>query len=159
MIEVEAKNATLDTLAVTILALHVSGKQMTQAVFKQLPEGYEEEGDPMWGIVRYSGLWIIFSSKGTLYRRELRIEGPSYVAVLDSKKKLNKFDAEHSDHARLWPYDPENATAAKYMLELTAKRIALVKDLEEWQSYYDADLVNQENEIALSKLQQLFIAV
>jgi len=156
---VEAKNATLDTLAVTILALHVSGKQMTQAVFKQLPEGREEEGDPMWGIVRYSGLWIIFSSKGTLYRRELRIGSPSYMAVLDSKKELNKFDAEHSEHARLWPYDPENATAAKYMLELTAKRIALVKDLEEWQSYYDADLVNQENEIALSKLQQLFIAV
>ena len=37
--EIETKNASLDTLAVTILALHVSGKQMTQAVFKQLPEG------------------------------------------------------------------------------------------------------------------------
>jgi hypothetical protein len=45
------------------------------------------------------------------------------------------------------------------MLKLAADRLALVKDLEEWQSYYDADLVNQEKEIALSKLQQLFIAV
>jgi hypothetical protein len=159
MIEVEAKNATLDTLAVTILALHVSGKQMTQAVFKQLPEGSEEEGDPMWGIVRYSGIWIIFSSKGTLYRRELRIGSPDYRAVLDATKELNRFDEQESVRARHYPYDPENAASVKRMLELAANRLALVKDLEDWQSYYDADLVYQENEIALSKLQQLFIAV
>jgi tRNA U38,U39,U40 pseudouridine synthase TruA len=78
---------------------------------------------------------------------------------LDAKKELNEFDARDSARARHYPYDPENADAVKRMLKLAADRLALVKDLEEWQSYYDADLVNQEKEIALSKLQQLFIAV
>ena len=41
--DIETKNATLDTLSVTIQALHVSGKQMTLAVFRQLPIGDEEE--------------------------------------------------------------------------------------------------------------------
>ena len=94
MIEVETKNASLDTLAVTIMALHVSGKQMTQAVFKQLPEGDEKEGEPIWGIVRYKGvysnIWIIFSSNGTLYRRELQTKNPSLSWVREAQKELDQ---------------------------------------------------------------------
>lgn len=36
-VEIETKRASLDTMSVTIQALHVSGKQMTLAVFRQLP--------------------------------------------------------------------------------------------------------------------------
>ena len=119
MIEVETKNASLDTLAVTIMALHVSGKQMTQAVFKQLPEGYEKEGEPIWGIVRYKGIhsniWIIFSS--------------------------------------------DNPDISKWAIEIAQKRLDIASDLEYCQSMYDDELVTQQNEIALSKIQQLFIAV
>ena len=155
MIEVETKNASLDTLAVTILALHVSGKQMTQAVFKQLPEGYEKEGDPIWGVVRYSGLWIIFSSKGTLYRRELSLETPSHMDVRNAEKALERLDAKYSTIR----VDPENPVTTKWRLELTWERAAIVEHLEQVTNYYNEDLDRQLSEIALSKLQQLFIAV
>lgn len=78
--EVETRNASIDTLAVTIRALHVSGKQMTLAVFRQLPTGraYVDDGtlNPMyehWGIVRYDikgegSVWVVASHDGRLYR-------------------------------------------------------------------------------------------
>lgn len=58
MMEIETKRASLDTMAVTIQALHVDGKQMTLAVFRQLPvrdligRGGAFSGVP-WGRVNY----------------------------------------------------------------------------------------------------------
>ena len=160
MIEVETKNASLDTLAVTILALHVSGKQMTQAVFKQLPEGYEKENDPIWGIVRYRGvysnIWIIFSSEGALYRRELKTHSPDFGWVVEARKELYMHDKRHGTSIILETDRPE---IIKWRLELAEKRIHLVNSLEESQDIYDENLVRQKKEIALSKLKQLFIAV
>ena len=34
---IETQNASIDTLSVTIRSLHVNSKQMTLAVFRQLP--------------------------------------------------------------------------------------------------------------------------
>lgn len=76
---IETKNASLDTLAVTIRALHVRGKQMTLAVFRQLPvkDAYLNDGSlaPLerWGLVRYEIkneglLWLVASHDGILYR-------------------------------------------------------------------------------------------
>ena len=76
---VETKNASIDTLSVTIRALHVSAKQMTLAVFRQLPvaDAYNEDGTlaelEHWGIVRYQvkdegDLWVVASKDGVLYR-------------------------------------------------------------------------------------------
>ena len=159
MIEVETKNASLDTLAVTIMALHVSGKQMTQAVFKQLPEGDEKEGEPIWGIVRYKGIysniWIIFSSNGTLYRRELQTKNPSLGFVLSAQRELDMHDRQYSYNRT----ETDNPETIKWRLEIAEKRLDLANNLEESQDMYDEDLVTQQNEIALSKIQQLFIAV
>ena len=161
MIEVETKNASLDTLAVTILALHVSGKQMTQAVFKQLPEGDEKENEPIWGIVRYRGIysniWIIFSSEGTLYRRELKTNNPYLGWVVQARRELHNHDNRYP--ASTVYYAPDRPEVIERRLELAQKRICLVSSVEECQSIYDEDLVKQQNEIALSKLKQLFIAV
>jgi len=77
--QVETKNASLDTLSVTIQALHVSGKQMTLAVFRQLPIGAAINKDgslvdlDFWGLVRYqikdeASLWAVASAGGILYR-------------------------------------------------------------------------------------------
>ena len=77
--QVETKNASLDTMVVTIKTLHVSGKQMTLAVFRQLPTAvaFKESGELMdldfWGTVRYpikdeSSFWAVASSGGILYR-------------------------------------------------------------------------------------------
>jgi len=76
---IETKNASLDLMAVTIQALHVSGKQMTLAVFRQLPvaKAYADDGDladlTHWGLVRYNikdegDLWLVASHNGILFR-------------------------------------------------------------------------------------------
>ena len=81
--EVETKNASLDTLAVTIQALHVSGKQMTLAVFRQLTTDYiETERSALWGVVRYMigncDTWLVFSGGGLLCRRAMWPESYRY---------------------------------------------------------------------------------
>lgn len=81
--EIETRSASLETLSVTIQALHVSGKQMTLAVFRQLPvtHAYNDDGSlrPMeyWGIVRYAikdegDAWVVCASGGRLYRCPLK---------------------------------------------------------------------------------------
>ena len=87
---IETKSASLETMAVTIQALHVNGKQMTLAVFRQLPvingdrasdrwyrpPHYKplniEDGVAAWGVVRYSigddAIWLVVSMNGRLYR-------------------------------------------------------------------------------------------
>ena len=83
--EIQTKSASLDTLSVTIQALHVNGKQMTLAVFRQLTKARITNDDgslaPMecWGIVRYNikdegDLWVVAASGGRLYRCRLNIE-------------------------------------------------------------------------------------
>jgi len=58
--KIETKKASLDTVSVEIKALHVSGKQMTLAVFRQLPiekcttdAGYLRDNLTFWGTVNY----------------------------------------------------------------------------------------------------------
>lgn len=81
---VETKQASLATLAVTIQALHVNAKQMTLAVFRQLPQaraykddGTLAEGFEYWGLVRYEikdqgSLWLVAGRDGALYRCDTR---------------------------------------------------------------------------------------
>src|SRR5512139_4296091 len=74
--DIETRNASISTLSVTIQALHVSGKQMTLAVFRQLPIRAETDDSELWGIVRYAikdegDLWLVFSKDGKLFRPRL----------------------------------------------------------------------------------------
>jgi hypothetical protein len=88
--QVETKNASLDTLSVTIKVLHVSGKQMTQSVFRQLPvasafnDSWELLDLDFWGIVRYQikngcSLWAVASVGEILYRCEA---DPSHAFIM-----------------------------------------------------------------------------
>ena len=70
---VETKSASLNTMSVTIQALHVEGKQMTLAVFRQLPIIDVNEDCSVWGRVLYSikdegDEWFVFSYKNCLYK-------------------------------------------------------------------------------------------
>jgi hypothetical protein len=78
---VEAKQASLSTLSVTIQALHVSGKQMTLSVFRQLPVDDVycfPSRHTLWGTVRYPlkhdgelvDEWVVAECYGTLFRGE-----------------------------------------------------------------------------------------
>jgi hypothetical protein len=84
--EIETKNASLDTFAVTIQALHVSGKQMTLAVFRQLPvtnlmdQSYNKDQSlKWWGLVRYriadeGEKWVVCEKDGKLYRATFSVD-------------------------------------------------------------------------------------
>jgi hypothetical protein len=77
-VKILATDATIKTVSVTIQSLTVSGKQMTLAVFRQIPKAeiFDKEieiiGTP-WGIVNYSVAnegprWIVVEKDGLLYR-------------------------------------------------------------------------------------------
>ena len=82
--EIEARSASIDTMAVAIQALHVAGRQMTISVFKQLPQLTEQtyddlpDGAESWGYVMHDikrigkhhpwRCWVVYSWKGSLYR-------------------------------------------------------------------------------------------
>lgn len=80
MTEILATEATLSTLRVEIKALTVSGKQMTLAVFRQLPWMNVTTTDAeLWTDARYRGtvryaikeegdLWAVIEREGKLYR-------------------------------------------------------------------------------------------
>ena len=90
---VEEKNASLSTLSVTIQALHVQGKQMTLAVFRQLPTMAVDKDCSIWGIVRYEikdsgNLWLVFSFNNCLYRMQLDLSKPNDYRLEAFKKKL-----------------------------------------------------------------------
>lgn len=92
--QVETKNASLDTMAVTIQALHVSGKQMTLAVFRQLPitSLVLDSGDAnarlkSWGLVRYKiadegDVWVVVEAGGRLFRAPLLHPHPQRAAKI-----------------------------------------------------------------------------
>ena len=95
--QVETQNASLSTMAVTIKALHVNGKQMTLAVFRQLEQKKENEKAELWGCVHYEikdqgSIWLVFSQDGHLYRRPLDLTRPKVYdfEVRDEKKNLEK---------------------------------------------------------------------
>ena len=105
--------ATLSTLKVEIKALTVSGKQMTLAVFKQLPQWWpltvEETLNNdvrFWGIVRYSikdegDLWVVLEKDNELHRAKIEI----YLNLNDlNHDELN--DAEMLiEHAKQLPVE------------------------------------------------------
>ncbi len=94
--QVETHNASLSTMAVTIKALHVNGKQMTLAVFRQLEQKKENEQAELWGCVRYEikdqgSIWLVFSQDGHLYRRPLDLSRP-IVHEWDVKKARSNLE-------------------------------------------------------------------
>lgn len=126
--DIETKTAQLETLSVTIQALHVNGKQMTLAVFRQLPiaKAYNEDGSlaPLehWGLVRYSikdegSLWAVCVSGGRLYRAKVRsgnLDSEYYEnALKNAKNDLGWLDytiSYKNEHGRSsreedWPYE------------------------------------------------------
>jgi len=77
-VKILATEATVKTVSVTIQSLTVSGKQMTLAVFRQLPKAeiFDENVDIVgtpWGTVAYhikdeGPRWIVVEKDGLLYR-------------------------------------------------------------------------------------------
>ena len=110
--QVETHNASLSTMAVTIKALHVNGKQMTLAVFRQLEQKKENEQAELWGCVRYEikdqgSIWLVFSQDGHLYRRPLDLSRPKVFEwdVKKARSNLEEVQARYNTaqiNLRLW---------------------------------------------------------
>lgn len=172
MIEVQTKSASLETLSVTIQALHVNSKQMTLAVFRQLPRGdaYREDGTlaPMefWGVVRYGikdegHLWAISASSGRLYRCRIIIDNTNTTTGLRRELEMCLLDIG-------WWHECKTALhngASEYSLPISPsgerwrQGIELPREIEHIKSL----IIQRENieasNQALLSLPQLFIAV
>jgi DNA polymerase elongation subunit (family B) len=159
---VETKNASLSTLAVTIQALHVSGKQMTLAVFRQLPDKKETKACELWGVVRYfikdeGYLWLVYSENGILYRRDIRPHEPQRY---DSRLVELKNELQRAiDNVKRY----EDIKWEKYLAEAQQSVAKLEKQVaeehENVENYYARDVAVYERESYLANLTQLFIAV
>jgi len=157
--EIETKNASLDTLAVTIKTLHVSGKQMTLAVFRQLPIKYENKDAELWGIVRYSikdsgDIWLVFSNNGILYRRALILHKPEGYYLKKHRENIKtQKELIYKMQLPTSYYQPSHIQEEKDTFnKLLAEDIDILKRHN--------DSVNEYNkEYNLSLINQLFIAV
>lgn len=152
--EIETKNASLDTLAVTILALHVSGKQMTQAVFKQLPEDREIEGDSLWGVVRYvvpheGYLWLVFSHGDKLFRRSLHPDAEPRTSVIRIEEDMERVKKQAS---RNFGDEPLPQKWKDHIYDLA-------NEINEARAKREGEVMDIKRDRDLSKLKQLFIAV
>ena len=156
--EIETKHASLDTLAVTIKTLHVNGKQMTLAVFRQLPIKNEDKNSELWGIVRYSikdsgDIWLVFSDNGVLYRRALDLNKPTFYD-LNKHQKLIESKKRYLAKMQLSPQ------FIGHLIKQAQKEVdILLKKEIELQIEYEYLLDEYKEEYQLSLMIQLFIAV
>lgn len=158
MAEILVTEAALRTLSVTIESLTVSGKQMTLAVFRQLPsaEIYAADGNLLpyrfWGVVRYSikdegDFWAVFESGEVLYRGRIK-PGPSSGEILDGYKVRSA--ENYLAMIKGGGYSQPTVDAAQEKLHV------LWRSHEAWVPWRDAML---RSKAKLLSLPQLFIAV
>lgn len=146
---VTTENASLDLLSVTIKTLHVSGKQMTLAVFRQLPETclYFDTGEldtdySLWGLVRYqikdSGdTWVVCSKDGVLHRADThngdfyRWKYGSYIsdASLEAALKGNNNKIIECDEDNKIKKSFREAQNKYYCFLETRRKLLLLKQL------------------------------
>lgn len=165
--EIETKTASLETFSVTIRALHVNGKQMTLAVFRQLPVGHEQDGDSEWGQVRYTikdsgDVWMVFSHDGRLYRRALnpRMDSQYSRAALRGERDLLSLTGHHNRSLlRLQHYYDKDAVP-NAIAEYEEQASEIREDIREAYEASSREAERaQRDERLLAALPQLFIAV
>lgn len=163
----------IDDLTVTVRALHVNGKQMTLAVFRQLPlfECYDIDGvlsltgATPWGLIRYEvkdqgRLWVLLVLDGVLYRGNVE---PNFISLDDAKDQLTKA-GHHVRAYRNWIQaneDDRNAIKGQAGLpDFKPGELAIYEDAFE-KAAMEFSIARKLNEgyLTLMKLPQLFIAV
>ena len=161
MMEVETKHARLDTLSVTIQALHVSGKQMTLAVFRQLKKGHEDENSELWGVVKYpikdeGENWLVFSTDGTLRRRALGLIRPRKPRDIEKLEKEIEYLLTEQKRIKENPM----YISLEYRQSVDKKLVTSSNEIDELRFYYEGDLNDYERDCSHYKdLPHLFIAV
>lgn len=169
-IDIETKTASLQTFSVTIRALHVNAKQMTLAVFRQLPIFTDDPtGCDHWGVVRYSikdegDLWLVLSSQGLLYRMRLVTKRQDIWRHPDHSGAMSDMRKIEWEIARC--YDSNGTVPTYYEQKLRAAlqdKDEVAAELRRWECEFNhhvqSEKARHERDMALSALPQLFIAV
>ena len=164
--DVETKDASLSVMAVTIKALHVSGKQMTLAVFRQLPIAYGVAVNvELWGTVRYSikdqgDIWFVLSHKGKLYRRGIADTPSEWRYKYGGRMLEDEITNFRNGTYRFVMSDKEDPRREEYLSKEKELQDALNQTKTEEEEQYRGALLCEEREEQLRKdLPQLFIAV
>ena len=95
-----AKNLSLATMTVSINTLNVNNKQMTLAVFRQIPIMEINKNCHVWGIVKYEikdfgDTWLVFSFNLCLYKYPLEICKPKeWIYSSKGRKKNDDYEYE-----------------------------------------------------------------
>jgi hypothetical protein len=160
--DIEVKRASLDTMAITVQAMHVDGKQMTLAVFRQLPISEEEPDDPLWGTVRYpikdqGDLWLVFSHDGKLYRRALDVFSEDSEEFDAEESALNEAICSVKEELQSLVKEAKNLPPAD---EIRRREISdRVTSLLNEKRSLEYELFEMRDDLTKSELPQLFIAV
>lgn len=153
---VSTSEATIQTAVIEIKALTLNNKQMTLAVFRQLPEDETEPplyacSDPKatrWGLVRYEikdegKLWLVFSRGGKLYREKVP------YGDWEKVKQAQEWVTYHENHIKKY-HPPPNDSVHEKLKEAQKKLegdLIVAKEWDRWRRHLE------------ETLPQLFIAV
>ncbi len=129
---IEAREVSLQTATVSIQTLNVNGKQMTLAVFRQLPIITDHEDDPeganLWGKVLYEikdqgKEWILLEHSGRLYRRR-----PRFHADFEARRWVQEVSHElkYLQHAGMEIKRAEKEQELLQAREALSEAIAIV---------------------------------
>lgn len=171
---VESKHAEIDTLHVTLQALRVDKKQMTLAVFRQLPAAqlHKEDGelafDSLWGWVKYDiagegSMWFVTETGGRLYRcPNFRID-----SLEDLRYRARRLEKEHKWWHSVNELPEKERTNKRYEERAhyrsyywnAADGPEIEKDLIEIYKKIERSINMAKNRQRLRSLPQLFIAV
>lgn len=185
--KIESKIANIDTLTISIKSIRVSKKQMTLAVFRQLPEIniFTEKGgiNPdfnYWGVVRYQirdmgELWVVLSYAGVLYKacidwdadddwrlgfkkKELEAAQKKLDLYYEYKDLIESLDKKDPDYYAQRNIIPKELRDLKSSNGFTDSTL-IVKDLKISKNYLSYQRALRDSKSELKKLNQLFIAV
>lgn len=149
-----ADSVTITPAKVGIQCLYVGGKQMTQSIFKQIPERgilndmYGFHGTP-WGRVRYRyhgiNVWVLWEDEGILYKSAIPHKPvlSDIGSVSDLSRRIAFFEAFYDELTDDDLWELESLQSDKGQAEFEIDRAHKIDELRS----------------ELLRLPQLFIAV
>lgn len=154
-IKISSEKATIETLQVVIKSIRIEKKQMTLAVFRQLPikQILTDENDLIdytyWGIVNYKikdegNQWVVFSIDGYIFRSCIDLKD-TWRVDRDYKEagiNLNRYEKRYIIHKKY----TEEMQAYEKLEKLLADRLGIKKPVHpsisgkhDYEDYYQAE--------------------
>jgi hypothetical protein len=135
----QGKSVEIKSMTVSIQVITVNNKQMTQAVFKQLPEKeyFDEEGyiiGNLWGRVKHEfghykdGFWIVFELNGLLYKTWNHKIDDYIKDIVDKKNELESSIVYYIKDLLKDVYPEEISCSTNQIVRIGTERKSFIKD-------------------------------